>query len=261
MNSHESLTSSDSSSEDDEWYIVREHGGTWGRPADPVHDYHGPIEEKSIEDIARDEHGGSMGVPASQLPYHGPIIEKSTEEVVRSEHGGPMGVPEDTNERYGTNDREVLNTLNELRRANWVADLDQKVAVLPEKSLSELIALRYKNTANDLDDRWGNKKSLSENLSFDLAIIAQTVRSGKEIPDMNAAQYVGQEDERDLSGILDAYQEKITKSRKGDIELLDAHTEKPIINPKTNSPFTASEAIASIKQEITTQNQKESSAE
>ena len=227
MNSKESFADTGSVSEDDKWSILREHNATGGKTMNPVD------------------------------TYTAPVVHRSAEEIARSEHGGGAGVPEDTNERYGTDDREILNTMNQLRYANWTADLDQKISILPEKSLSELIALRFKNTANALDDRGADKKSLSENMCFDLAIIAQTVRLGKEIPEMNVSQYVGQKDERNVSGVLDAYQEKINETGRGEIELLDAHSEKPILNPETNKPYTASEAIASIKQELSNQNEAE----
>lgn len=227
MNNKESFANTGSVSEDDKWSILREHNATGGKIMNPVD------------------------------TYTAPLIHRSAEEIARNEHGGVTGVPEDTNERYGTDDREVLNTMNQLRYANWTADLDQKISMLPEKSLSELIALRYKNTANTLDDRGADKKKLSENMCFDLAIIAQTIRLGKEIPEMNVSQYVGQNDERNVSGVLDAYQEKINETGRSEIELIDAHSEKPILNPETNKPYTASEAISSIKRELLSQTEAE----
>ena len=257
MNSKESFADTGSVSEDDKWSILREHNATGGKTMNPVDTYTAPLVHRSAEEIARNEHGG-VGTYINPVDaYTAPLVHRSVEEIARNEHGGGAGVPEDTNERYGTNDREVLNTMNQLRYANWAADLDQKISILPEKSLSELIALRFKNTANTLDDRGADKKSLSENMCFDLAIIAQTVRLGKEIPEMNVSQYVGQKDERNVSGVLDAYQEKINETGRGEIELLDAHSEKPILNPETNKPYTASEAIASIKQELSNQTEVE----
>lgn len=193
--------------------------------------------------VQRDHGGWSGAIMSSVEKATGPIHQTSDAEAVRRDHGVGMGVPGDPMERYGTREKELLNTVNNLRRANWSADLKNDIEKLPPESISELISWRYKQSANALDDRGSNKKRLGENMYFDLSIIAATIDSGKEIPGIDAAQYVGEKDVRDLGGILDAYTKKIKESGVN-ILLTDAHEDGG------QKPLDALETIATMKKAL-----------
>ena len=117
---------------------------------------------------------------------------------------------------------------------------------MPPKSIGEIIGWRYKQSVNALDDRYGDKKALGENLKFDLSIIAAAVDSGKEIPDVETAQYVGESDMRDLSGVLDAYADKIRESGR-EIYLYDANAEA---QGESQEPLYALDVIDAMKKRI-----------
>ena len=204
-----------------------------------------------------DEHGATPGVRLSAVESaSGPIDHDSTGmRSIYAEHGATPGYRPDPSEKYGTNDQELLNTVNRLEHANWVPDLQSDIGNLPPQSLSELIGYRFRQSANLIEDRWSDKDKLSQDMYFDLSIIAATIDSGKELPGIDVAVQMGQEDVRSLTGVLDAYTEKIQESGK-DVLLVDGH-QKPS-GPNTEAqqkPLNALDVIAVLKKSIENKSQ------
>lgn len=157
----------------------------------------------------------------------------------------PIGTLKDPMETYGTRDEDEKNTVNKLTHANGVEaeTLKGDINNLPPEAIAKIISLRFKNTANALDDWGSDKKEVGKNMYLDLSIIAATLDSGKEIPGMDISQYMGEEDVRDISGVLDAYEEKVKNSGKN-IVLIDA------MGGENQEPRSALEVIGIMKSSI-----------
>ncbi len=184
-------------------------------------------------------------------------IDDYTKWSILAEHGGTMGVREDPMEKMGTRDENLLESADKLRTCTYMANAKEVVAELPDKSLNDVMSRRFKKTAHELRINPNEKEKIGEMMNFDLVIIADAIELGRDIKDMNVATLMGDEDYRDISGLLDAYSEKINDSGMGDIVLRDAHTESVIENKDTHQPYKASEIINALKNELNKEKNEE----
>lgn len=191
------------------------------------------------------EHGSGFGTQMNGV-RPGPFRHVSDLEAVQNEHGSGFGVPADPMEKMGTREQELLNIANKLKKVDWSDGIQEDIDSLPPKSISNVISWRYKQAANALKDRGSDKRKLGERLYYDLSIIAAAVSSGKELPDVDTAIYVGEEDAHDIDGVLDLYAEGIKESGK-DIVLTDPN---PHVDPNSKASLDPMQVISKIKSAI-----------
>ncbi len=236
---------------DDIKAVLRDHGVGFGVPNDPIKNYSGPIEHVSDEEAVLRDHGVGFGVPYDPIrDYAGPIEHVSDEDAVRNDHGVGFGVPEDPMPKYGTRDQDLLNTVNALSHATWVADVKEMVGKLPDESVKQVVKRRICDSLDLITDRFGvssNKEKIGEKLGLDLAIIAEIIREERNIKDFDTALYVGQTDERDVVGLIEKYEEALEECGV-QIPMIDAKTGNQVIDPETNEPVYANDVVKDLKE-------------
>lgn len=136
-----------------------------------------------------------------------------------------------------------------------VNNLGGLLTALPDTAILKIIELRLKKTLNKIQDRYKMNdeevKDLGANLLLDLNVIVESLRQGRNLfeDNINVSNFVGQEDNKNIIGVLDTYQTELESLDKS-IMLIDGFSNSPALNPNNGGFYSSLEYVVNLKEYV-----------